>query len=170
MRKLKKLFLAALMVVGFNVAAQAQEVAHINVSELIPLMPESKTAKDELTKLQDKYKKELETMQKDFQTKGQKYQSEAATAGDALNQTRMKEMQEMEERIGMFAQNAQQEMAKKEMALSEPILTKAQQAIHKVARAKGYKYVLDSTIGSGVILADGPNLMAEVKKELKILN
>jgi len=168
MRKLRKLFLAAIMVVGFNVAAQAQELAHINVSELIPAMPESKTAKDELTKLQDKYKKEMETMQNDFQTKLKKYQAESATAGDALNETRGKEMQEMEQRIYLFQQNAQQEMGKKELALSEPILTKAQQAIHKVARAKGYKYVLDSSIGSGVILADGPDLMADVKKELKI--
>lgn len=168
MRKLRKLFLAAIMVVGFNVAAQAQEVAHINVSDLIPVMPESKTAKDELTKLQDKYKKEMETMQNDFQTKLKKYQSESATAGDALNETRGKEMQEMEQRIYLFQQNAQQEMEKKQLALTEPILTKAQQAIHKVARAKGYKYVLDSSIGSGVILADGPDLMADVKKELKI--
>jgi len=168
MRKLRKLFLAAIMVVGFNVAAQAQEVAHINVSELIPLMPESKAAKDELTKLQEKYKKEIETMQKDYQTKGQKYQGEAATAGDAVNETRMKEMQDMETRINSFMQNAQQELGKKEMDLTQPILTKAQQAIHKVARAKGYKFVLDSTIGGGVIMADGPNLLADVKKELKI--
>ncbi len=168
MRKLRNLFLAAIAVVGFNVTAQAQEIAHINVSELIPAMPESKTAKTELEKLQDKYKKEMETMQNDFQTKLKKYQAEAPTAGDAVNETRSKEMQDMEQRIQLFVQNAQQEMGKKELALSEPILTKAQQAIHKVARAKGYKYVMDSSIGSGVILADGPDLMADVKKELKI--
>jgi len=168
MRKLKKLALVAIMVVGFNVVAQAQEIAHINVSELIPAMPESKTAKTELEKLQTKYQKEMETMQTDFQTKLKKYQSEAPTAGDAVNATRGKEMEDMEERIKLFVQNAQQEMQKKELSLSEPILTKAQQAIHKVARAKGYKYVMDSTIGSGVILADGPDLMADVKKELKI--
>jgi len=168
MRKLRNLFLAAIAVVGFNVAAQAQEVAHINVSELIPAMPESKTAKTELEKLQEKYKKEMETMQNDFQTKLKKYQAEAPTAGDAVNETRGKEMQDMEQRIQLFVQNAQQEMGKKELALSEPILTKAQQAIHKVARAKGYKYVMDSTIGGGVIMADGPDLMADVKKELKI--
>jgi len=168
MRKLRNLVLAAIAVVGFNVAAQAQEVAHINVSELIPLMPESKTAKTELEKLQEKYKKEMETMQNDFQTKLKKYQAEAPTAGDAVNETRGKEMQDMEQRIQLFVQNAQQEMGKKELALSEPILTKAQQAIHKVARAKGYKYVMDSTIGGGVIMADGPDLMADVKKELKI--
>ena len=168
MRKLRNLFLTAIAVVGFNVAAQAQEVAHINVSELIPAMPESKTAKTELEKLQEKYKKEMETMQNDFQTKLKKYQAEAPTAGDAVNETRGKEMQDMEQRIQLFVQNAQQEMGKKELALSEPILTKAQQAIHKVARAKGYKYVMDSTIGGGVIMADGPDLMADVKKELKI--
>lgn len=168
MRKLRNLFLAAIAVVGFNVTAQAQEIAHINVSELIPAMPESKTAKTELEKLQEKYKKEMETMQNDFQTKLKKYQAEAPTAGDAVNETRGKEMQDMEQRIQLFVQNAQQEMGKKELSLSEPILTKAQQAIHKVARAKGYKYVMDSTIGGGVILADGPDLMADVKKELKI--
>lgn len=168
MRKLRNLFLAAIAVVSFNVTAQAQEVAHINVSELIPAMPESKTAKTELEKLQEKYKKEMETMQNDFQTKLKKYQAEAPTAGDAVNETRGKEMQDMEQRIQLFVQNAQQEMGKKELALSEPILTKAQQAIHKVARAKGYKYVMDSTIGGGVIMADGPDLMADVKKELKI--
>lgn len=168
MRKLRKLFLAAIMVVGFNLSTQAQEVAHINVSELIPAMPESKAAQTELTNLQEKYRKEMETMQKDFEAKLKKYQEEAPTAGDALNETRGREMQELQERFQMFQQTAQQEMAKKELALSEPILTKAQQAIHKVARAKGYKYVLDSTLGSGVILADGPDLMADVKKELKL--
>lgn len=168
MRKLRKLFLAAIMVVGFNVAAQAQEIAHINVTELIPAMPESKTAKEELTKMQTKYQKEMETMQNDFQTKLKKYQAEAPTAGDAVNETRGKEMQDMEQRAQLFAQNAEQEMRKKELALSEPIYTKAQQAIHKVARAKGFKYVMDSSIGAGVILADGTDLMADVKKELKI--
>lgn len=167
MRNLRKLFLAVVMVAGFSLSTQAQEVAHINVSELIQAMPESKAANAELTKLQDKYKKEIETMEKDYQTKGQKYQGEAATAGDALNQTRMQEMQGMEERIMAFRKNAQTELGKKELELGQPIMTKAQQAIHKVARAKGYKYVLDSTLGSGVILADGPDLMADVKKELK---
>ena len=108
MRKLRKLFLAAIMVVGFNLSTQAQEVAHINVSELIPAMPESKAAQTELTNLQEKYRKEMETMQKDFEAKLKKYQEEAPTAGDALNETRGKEMQELQERFQLFQQTAQQ--------------------------------------------------------------
>ena len=42
-------------------------------------------------------------------------------------------------------------------------------AIQKVARAKGYQYVLDSTPGAGgVIMADGYNLLADVKADLGI--
>lgn len=167
MRNLRKLFLAVIMIVGMNMA-QAQEVAHINVSELIPAMPESKAAQDELTKMQEKLKADLQKMQNEYMEKAEKYQKEAPTAGDALNETRMKELQDMEQRLYMFQQNAQQELGKKELDLSEPILTKAKQAIQKVARAKGYKYVLDSTIGSGVIMADGPDILTDVKKELKI--
>ena len=39
-------------------------------------------------------------------------------------------------------------------------------AIKKVAKAQGFQYVLDSTIGSGVLVADGTDLLADVKKEL----
>ncbi|HLW41397.1 MAG TPA: OmpH family outer membrane protein [Flavobacterium sp.] len=167
MRNLRKLFLAVIMIVGMNVA-QAQEVAHINISELIPAMPESKAAQDELTKMQEKLRADLQKMQNEYMQKAESYQKEAATAGDALNETRAKELQDMEQRLYMFQQNAQQDLEKKELSLTEPIFTKAQQAIHKVARAKGYKFVLDSTIGRGVILADGPDIMPDVKKELNI--
>jgi outer membrane protein len=48
----------------------------------------------------------------------------------------------------------------------KPITEKAQAAISKVADAMGFDYVLDSTQGQGVIIANGADLMIEVKKEL----
>jgi outer membrane protein len=95
-----------------------------------------------------------------------KYESEATTVGEAVNETRAKEMQDMGQRIQQFRETAQKEVQQKEMDLVKPIMDKAKNAIQKVAKAKGYQYVLDSTTGSGVILADGPNLLVDVKKEL----
>ena len=89
MRNLRKLFLAAIMIVGVNMA-HAQEVAHINVSELIPAMPESKAAQDELVKMQEKLRTDLQKMQNEYMQKAEQYQKEAPTAGDALNETRAK--------------------------------------------------------------------------------
>ena len=45
-------------------------------------------------------------------------------------------------------------------------MEKAQKAIQKVAKAKGVNYVLDATTGSGVLFAEGIDLLADVKKEL----
>lgn len=42
-------------------------------------------------------------------------------------------------------------------------MEKAQAAIKKVAKEKGFNYVLDSTTGSGVLVADGTDLLADVK-------
>ena len=61
-----------------------------------------------------------------------------------------------------------QEMQKKEVDLLKPITEKAKAAILKVARVQGFDYVLDSTQGGGVIMADGKNLIDDVKKELGI--
>ncbi len=36
----------------------------------------------------------------------------------------------------------------------------------KVSKAQGYQYVLDSTQGGGVLVADGKDLLADVKTEL----
>ena len=72
----------------------------------------------------------------------------------------------MEQSIRQYQAQAQQDLAKKEAELLEPILTQAKDAVVKVAKAQGFDYVLDSTAGQGVILADGKDLLADVKKEL----
>ena len=57
-------------------------------------------------------------------------------------------------------------MQKKSTDLNNPIMDKAFKAVEKVASAGGYNYVFDS--GTGVIIAKGKDLMADVKKELGI--
>jgi outer membrane protein len=61
-----------------------------------------------------------------------------------------------------------QDLQQKEVDLFQPILEKARTAIQKVARAQGFQYVLDASQGTGVILSDGKDLLADVKKELGI--
>ena len=165
MKQLKTLVIAIVLFIGTQVSAQTK-VAHIDVQALMTSMPEMKTAQDQMKKIQDTYDKDYKNMVAEYQTKLQKYEQEAPTAGDALNETRSKEMQDMGSRIQQFQQNAQKELGQKEMDLIKPIMEKAQAAIKKVAKEKGFNYVLDSTTGSGVLVADGTDLLADVKKSL----
>jgi len=165
MKHLKSLVIAAILFIGTQVSAQVK-VAHVDLQALMTSMPDMKTAQDQMKKIQETYDKDFKTMASEYQTKLQKYEQEATTAGDALNETRSKEMQDMGARIQKFQQDAQKELGQKEMDLIKPIMEKAQAAIKKVAKAKGITYVLDATTGSGVIVADGEDLLPAVKKEL----
>jgi outer membrane protein len=165
MKQLKTLAIAIVLFIGTQVSAQTK-VAHIDVQALMTSMPEMKTAQDQMKKIQETYDKDYKNMVTEYQTKMQKYEQEVPTAGDALNETRTKEMQDMGNRIQQFQQTAQKELGQKEMDLVKPIMEKAQKAIQKVAKAKGVNYVLDATTGSGVLFAEGIDLLADVKKEL----
>nr|WP_294933930.1 OmpH family outer membrane protein [uncultured Flavobacterium sp.] len=167
MKQIKTLLIAAALFLGANQTISAQaKVAHIDVQELMTTMPDMKTAQAQVKKISETYDNEYKTMVTEYQTKMKKYESEAKTVTEAVNETRAKEMQDMGQRIQQYRDTAQKELQQKEMDLVKPIMDKARTAIQKVAKVKGYQYVLDSTSGSGVILADGPNLLPEVKKEL----
>ncbi|NQY07649.1 MAG: OmpH family outer membrane protein, partial [Flavobacteriaceae bacterium] len=143
-------------------------IAHIDAQKLIEGMPEMKSAQAELEKVQKSYEADMQTMATELQNKMKLYNEQANTVTQEENEKRVKEVQGMETSIRQYQSTAQQELQKKEIDLLKPIMEKARQAIQKVAKAQGYKYVLDSTSGSGIILADGKDLMADVKKELGI--
>jgi outer membrane protein len=102
-------------------------------------------------------------MADEFQAKLKKYDTEASTVTDLINAERQKEVQDMQKRIQDFGQNAQKELQQKQEEITKPIYEKVRASIQKVGKAKGFQYVLD---GSTLLLADGPNLTADVKKDL----
>ena len=142
------------------------KVAHINTQELITAMPEMKSAQAQLEKLGKTYETEIQGMSTELQNKMKQYDAEASTKTDEENQKRLIEVQGMEQNIRQYQAQAQQDMQDKNLELLKPITEKAKTAILKVARAQGFDYVLDSTQGGGVIMADGKNLLDDVKKEL----
>ena len=142
------------------------KIAHINTQELIEAMPEMKAAKAELEKLAKTYENEIRGMATELENKAKQYDAEKNTKTQEENTTRMQEVATMEQSIRQYQVTAQQDLAKKEQEMLEPILKKAKDAVVKVAKAQGFQYVLDSTAGQGVILAEGTDLLAAVKTEL----
>ncbi len=169
MKQFKTFILAVALTVGATAFTNAQsKIAHIASQELVEGMPAFKDAMTQLEKLQKTYDTEIKDMYTEAQKTMQRYEAEAATKTEEENQKRAMELQSTQRRIQEHGQNAQQDLQKKELDLLKPVYEKARTTIQKVARAKGYDYVLDSSNGSGVIMADGYNLMPDVKKELGI--
>jgi outer membrane protein len=167
MKHLRKIVVAVVLFVAASSFVHAQnKVAHINVTELMSAMPEMKAAEAELKKLQETYGADIQSSVTEMQNKYKQYQNEAATKSDEENQKRMAELEGFDRTIKEAQQKAQQELQNKQVALLGPISDKAKLAIEKVAAAQGVNYVLDSSQGSGVIVAKGTDLLPLVKKEL----
>ncbi|MBQ4818653.1 OmpH family outer membrane protein [Aquimarina sp. MMG016] len=169
MKQFRTLFVACALMLGASSFVSAQsKVAHIASQELVEAMPAFKAAKGEIEKLNKTYEAEIRNMFLEYQKTIQQYSQEAETKTDEENLKRQQEIQATEKSINEYRQNAMQDIQKKEIELLKPIYEKARVSIQKVARAQGFQYVLDSTTGTGVILADGKDLMADVKKDLGI--
>ena len=167
MKHVKKVAVAIILFIAATSFVNAQsKVAHINVSNLLSEMPEMLAAQAELKKLQETYRADIESSMTELQNKVTQYQSEASAKSREENEKRALELQGFEKNIGEARQVAQQEYAKKQAELFEPISKKAMAAIEKVAAAEGFDYVMDATQGGGLIVAKGKDLLAAVKQEL----
>ena len=146
---------------------QAQsKVAHVNTQELVESMPEMQNAKSELEKLAKTYETDIQAMATELQNKIKQYDAESSTKTDEENGKRLQEVQGMEQSIRQYQAQAQQDLQKKELELLKPITEKAKNAILKVGNDQGFDYVLDSSQGQGVIMANGKDLLADIKSEL----
>ncbi len=167
MKQFKTLLFAAALFIGAVSFSQAQsKVAHINTQDLVSAMPEMKAAQSQMEQLGKTYEAEIKELATALQNKMKVYDAEATTQTDEENAKRVQEVQSMENNIRQYQGNAQKDMQQKELDLLKPITEKAKAAILKVARAQGFDYVLDSSQGGGVIMADGKDLIADVKTDL----
>ena len=162
---LKLITVAFLTLAPLAVFAQSN-VAHINVQQLISEMPEVVAAQNELAKLEKDYTTQIDNAFKEFQTKAQSYSADAANQTDVTNQARQKELESMQTNLQEFRDSAAQELQKKQMDLMTPLLEKARNAITKVGKEQGFNYVIDSSPNGGLILAEGKDLIEDVKREL----
>ena len=123
MRNLKSLLLIAFIALSFG-AAQAQKVAHVNYERVIANMPETRALQVEIAKISKTYKDDIDGMVNKFKAKLKKYEAEAPTQTDAVNQQRGQEIQQDKSRISQAEQAAYQEIQEKQQKGLGPIVKK----------------------------------------------
>ncbi|HBK28946.1 MAG TPA: hypothetical protein DDZ04_03775 [Parabacteroides sp.] len=152
---MKKLIALLLMLLPFAGAVNAQDVkiAFVNTQEVFMALPEVADMQKKLEDLNAKYKKELETMQGEYQKKYSDFIAQQDSLTENIKVRRMQEVQDMQQRMDNFVQVAQQDVAKQQQDLMTPIQQKIQDAIKAVGAEQGYTYIIDPQ----VLLFQGSN-------------
>ena len=166
MKNLKSLILIVL--VTTSVALNAQKIAFIELDSLLSVMPEMTEAKKASADHYKQLESTLTAMQKDLNDKLNDFQTNEKTFTDLIKTTKQKELQDLNQRIQDFQVQAQTDFQKKNDEFTKPINAKAKKAIEKVAKAKGYKMVIDSSVGALLYSDPADDIFNDVKKELGI--
>ena len=125
--------LAILCGILLSVSVQAQsnlKFGHINSTQLLSQMPETKAADSSLQKFGASLENQLKTMTAEYQSKIADFKSKEGAMADPIREAKLKEISDLEERIQSFQESAQSSMQKKKEELYTPILKKAEDAIN----------------------------------------
>jgi len=168
---MKRLILILTIAVISGNMAYSQKIGHINSNDLLVSMPERASIETEIQNHAKQLETQLLSMQRELETKYQDFQANESLMTEAIREDRIKELTSLEQRLNEFQERAQSDLQKKEQELTEPLITKAKDAINKVAKENGYTYIIDA--GFGILLyideTTAEDIMPLVKKELGLI-
>ncbi len=166
MKRLFKVALVAGCMLLMSGLANAQKIGYVNTNELMQGMPELKTIKTQMDTYQKTFIDQLNTMNTEFQTKGQAYEAKRTTMTDAARTASESELQDMQKRMQDYQNNARQQVDAKSNELMKPVADKVRGAITAVAKEKGYAYVLDAGQIDLIVAPTADNMQPAVKAKL----
>lgn len=164
---MKFLSVAVLTVIALSATAQ-QKFGHVDSESLFYAMPEVKTIQAQLQSKSKEYEAQLKTLYTQYEGIIADIESNGANYMQAVLEQKYKDAYGLEERIVALEEKAQEDLVNLETKLFQPVEQKAYQAIQDVAKANGYVYVLDSSLGVFLVLPESDDLTNMVKSKLGI--
>ena len=166
MTKTIKLAVLLILVAAGSMQAQTLKFGHINSTQLLSLMPETKVADSTLQKFGTSLESQLKTMTNEYQSKVSEFRANEATMAEPIKEMKAKEINDLEQRIQDFQDSAQQSLQKKKEEIYTPIIKKAEDAIKGIAKEKGYSYIFDTSVGVVLFAQESDDILPQVKTKL----
>lgn len=168
-RTLRTLLVAFLFTAINSAHAQPQKLGHVDRTQLMLALPERTEAKTKLEGFAKTLEARLKAMGDEYTTKAAIVQDPpAGMTGTELDMAK-RELMELEERITAAQERAQEDVARMEQELMQPMVVKVTNAIAEVAASNGFTYILDSSAGGALIYWDkGEDILPLVKTKLGI--
>lgn len=166
---MKKILIIATAFILLNTliaAAQSLKFGHINSTQLLSFMPETKLADSTLNKFGTSLQNQLKSMGAELDSKVNEYKNTEASMAEPIKLAKQKEITDLQDRIQDFQSSAQESIQKKKEEIYSPIIKKAEEAIKSVAKEKSFTYIFDSSLGVLLYASDSDDVMGLVKQKL----
>jgi outer membrane protein len=166
---LKKIAIIALFAFPVCLFAQELKLGHINSSDLIAQLPERAQIEKAIDDEGKKWEAEIQKMTEEYNAKITEFQQKQDSLPESIKRMRISDIQDMEQRIATFRQQAYTELQKKQQDLFGPIIEKVKKAISEVGAEGNFTYIFDtSTQGIVYESTKATDVTDLVKKKLGI--
>ena len=164
---LKAVLVITLMVAATTAWSQSYlKIGYIDSQALVEMMPAKDSVEAKLIAYQKSLEEQIGAMYLEYQNKVADYTNNVDGMSDIIKQTKEREIADLETRITEFQQGAEAEFGNKQQELYDPLITKAKNAINEVAKANGYTYILDISMGVVLYYEGGEDVLPLVKAKL----
>ncbi len=162
---IKKILMAVLLLAP--VSLSAQKFAHFDFNGIVQSLPETKKAMTELESMGKQYTDELQNMEKEIQTKYEKYQAETPqNTPENVRQRHMQELQDLQQRYQQAGEDNQKAYQDARINKMRPILQKVSDAVNNVAKEGNYVYILDKDAALSANIFINESLSEDVTKKV----
>ncbi len=139
---------------------------YLSYNQLFKAMPDYTLAQESLNILKSKYDAELKRADEEFYKKYSEFLQDQKNFPPTILMRRQKELQELMEKSIRFKDEVKKLMAEAQQEMTEPIKTKLNEAIARVATLHGLDYVINTDSNSYPYL--NPERGIDITKEVKI--
>ncbi|MBN1338993.1 MAG: OmpH family outer membrane protein [Bacteroidales bacterium] len=170
MKRFIIIIFTALLVFSFQESSAQSKIklGHVDFGKLYSMMP----GLDSVRTIFNAYKKTIQdqfaAMQVEYENKINDYQANVEGMSNIIRQTKEAELQDLAARLDAFETQATEDLQRKEIELTSPIIEQARTAVENVAKENGYNYVFNSTEGLLLYAEPADDLLPLVKKKLNI--
>jgi len=165
MKRIIIVLFALFCIVGVK-EINAQKFGHVNFAELYRQVPGHDAAQAEYEKYVMDIKQQIDAMEAELQQKYTEYTMNSASMTALIKTAKERELQDLQARYEEFRSSIEADLRTKDAELSEPLITKAKQAVEDVAKEHGYTYIFNSSDGLVLYAIPSDDVINLVLKKL----
>lgn len=139
----KKLLLVAALLIPMLASAQTLKIGLVDLNELVTKMPETADADKKVGEASKKYEDEFAKLQEEMQRRYDEYNKMSQDELPAIKERKARELQDYQQKIDQFGQNAMQDLQRMQQELMGPVIQKVRSAIESVGKEGGFSLVQD---------------------------
>lgn len=138
---LKKILLAVAVALPMFASAQTVKIGIVDTNAVFTVMPETTAAQTKLTDIQNKYQEEYTRLETEYKRMVEELQQMKEDELPAIKERKTRELNDYQQKIQVFMQSADQDIAQQQQTLMTPIAQKIKEAIESVGRENGYSLI-----------------------------